>query len=278
MSIVAGDIVRAQREEATRRRRANEAAAAAAAAAASRAREERQRKDILLAASEDAVAEAVRAAAKVVAAEEATRNGAPGAAARAGRISPADAMEAVGNAITALEERRAARGDHRPSTGSTGATGDEGGSRQSWNRPDLWDSLLQSGPTLSPTRRQHLQGQGQVVSSSSSRHATAISTGEEGGNGLGLGSPASENAAALPGGSSHGAGGGGGGGEEGRRRRLAPAELQAHLLNELRLHDDLQEAELRADGLMAAQRVEEARQEARVAALLLRRERVRGCF
>ena len=56
--------------------------------------------------------------------------------------------------------------------------------------------------------------------------------------------------------------------------KLAPVELQAQLMNELRLHDDLQDVELRMDRLVAAQQIEEARQEACFAGMLLSRERV----
>lgn len=271
VSIVAGDIVRAQREEATRRRRekkaaaeAAEAAEAAAAAAAARAtREEQREKDILLAASEDAVAEAVRAAARVVAAEEAAVTAAEAVrggstTATTGRTSPSGGMEAVKDAIVAWDERRAA--------GADGAGPEPEGVGGWKDRPDLWDSLLQSGPTLSPTRRQQLQRP-----SSPAAPPTEGNSGDEGGRETEE-PPVPENGNAACG-ASVDAGGGDGGV---RRRRLAPAELQAHLLNELRLHDDLQDAELQADGLMAAQRVEEARQEARVAGLLLRRERVRA--
>lgn len=68
--------------------------------------------------------------------------------------------------------------------------------------------------------------------------------------------------------------GGGKEGEEERRRRLAPAELQVQLMNELELQEDLQDAEMKADGLVAAAAVEEARQGARAATRLLEFERV----
>lgn len=58
------------------------------------------------------------------------------------------------------------------------------------------------------------------------------------------------------------------------KRKLTPAELQAQLMNELRLHDDLQDAELRVDGLLAAHEVSKSRQEVGIAKMLLRRERV----
>lgn len=143
------------------------------------------------------------------------------------------------------------------------------------NRPDLWDTLLQSGPTLSPTRRRQLQRPARPAASS----ADGSVGDEEGRQPAGSMSPVPDDERAATARSGASVGDGDGGGEAGvrrRRMRLAPAELQAQLLNELRLHDDLQDAELQADGLMAAQRVEEARQEARVAGLLLRREKVRA--
>ncbi|CAM9419166.1 unnamed protein product, partial [Hapterophycus canaliculatus] len=291
VSLVAGDIVRAQREEAARRRREKEAAVSAAVSAAasvataaaaataatatagSRAPERRQSKEILLAASENAVAEAVRAAARVVAAEEAARSDASGSVAARIRKDSIDGMEAVKEAMAALEERR--------ENGIDGSSASEfaGGKSRGETHPDLWDCLLQSGPTMSSPRRNELR--------SSSRPGTSVGVEAKAdvdpeNQRVSRGSSFADSTATqerIPLSVSGGGGGGGGGGvaegegEGRRRRRLAPAELQAQLLNELRLHDDLQDAELQADGLMAAQRVDEARQEARVAALLLRREK-----
>lgn len=261
VSIVAGDIVRAQRQKASSRRLENKVTeeAVVAPAAAVSSREQRQSKGTLLAASEDAVAEAVMAAARVVATEEATRHGERSASVSRA-VSPVRGMEAVHDAMAALEERRAADTDRFLAD----SHGVEDEPRRSSNRPDVWDSLLQSGPTVSPSRRQQLKD--------SSRSGESLSDGREGSDNCSEVEepPMSENTPATEGGVDTG------GEEGGRNRRLAPAELQAQLLNELRLHDDLQDAELQADGLMAAQKVEEARQEARVAGLLLRRERVRA--
>lgn len=268
VSIVAGDIVRAQREKASRRR-LEDKATEEAAAAASRAREQRQSKETLLAASEDAVAEAVKSAARVVAAEEAARNGDPSAPVNR-LMSPVRGMEAVHDAMAALEERRAA-GDDRTAAESAGVEEEKRGSS---DRPDVWDSLLQSGPTVSPSRRKQIQGS--PISSSD-----FLTEDRDGSDDCPEAKepPTSKKVPDANGGVSYGVGGDADtGGEEvgGRNRRLSPAELQAQLLNELRLHDDLQDAELQADGLMAAQKIEKARQEARVAGLLLRRERVRA--
>lgn len=150
------------------------------------------------------------------------------------------------------------------------------GSHHDSNHPDLWDSLLETGPTLSPARRRRLQCS-RVASA-----AAAATTASDDRDDVPLGDGGVGQHAGVRGGIEEEeeedlretvpqevpVGGSGGGAW---RRRLAPAELQAQLLNELRLHDDLQEAELRADGLMADQRVEEARREACVAERLLRR-------
>ncbi|CAM9410290.1 unnamed protein product [Ectocarpus sp. 8 AP-2014] len=250
VSLVAGDIVRAQREAAIRRRQEEEeaasAAAAAAAAATARAREQQQQ-DALLAASEDAaVADAVRSAARVVASEEASLSDSPSQEA-ATRTGPAAAGADVGEDAAAAAERTAAA-DRSPSV-----------SPRTDSRQELWDSLLQRGPALAHSRRQELLESSRVASD---------------GGVVGGGGDMQEAAESLPSQAAEDEPGSDGGEEEGRRRRLAPAELQAQLLNELRLHDDLQDAELQADALLAAQRrVEEARREARVAGLLLRRER-----
>lgn len=270
VSLVAGDIVRAQREEAAKRRREKEtaasaaanAAAAAAAMAASKAPEQ-QSKESRLAASENAVAEAVRAAARVVAAEEAARSDAS-VAARI-RKSSIDGMEAVQEAMAALEERQA---DGSVSESASGGNGQRRGD----SRQDVWDSLLQSGPTLSTSRRNGVQGLSRPGASVEGESKADVLDAERSSEGLRSGDGAADHEGVPF--SGNDGGGGGLEGEGGRRRRLAPAELQAQLLNELRLHDDLQDAELRADGLMAAQKVEDARREARVAGLLLRRERV----
>ncbi|CAM9751881.1 unnamed protein product [Ectocarpus sp. 6 AP-2014] len=257
VSLVAGDIVRAQREAATRRRQEEEeaasAAAAAAAAAAARARELHQhQQDALLTASEDAaVADAVRSAARVVAAEESSRIDSLSQEA-ATRTGPAAAGVDVGEDAAAAAGRTAAA-DRSPSKSP------RTDSRQELKK-NLWDSLLQRGPALAPSRRQELLESSRVASD---------------GGFVGGGGDMREAAEYLPSQAAADEPGTDGGEEEGRRRRrrLAPAELQAQLLNELRLHDDLQDAELQADALLAAQRVEEARREARVTGLLLRRER-----
>ncbi|CAM9292298.1 unnamed protein product [Scytosiphon promiscuus] len=165
-------------------------------------------------------------------------------------------MDAVEEAMAALERKA----DGAGASGVSEPAGGDSAPERGDSRPDVWDTLLQSGPALSTARRDEIKGSSRPGASSE-------------------GSPFGENASTqerVPF-SGSGTGNDGGGGAEGegrRRRRLSPAELQAQLLNELRLHDDLQDVELKADGLMAAQRVEEARREAKVAGLLLRRERV----
>ena len=309
VSIVAGDIVRAQREAVIREREA-----------AARSRDLRRTQDVetLLAASEDVVADAVRAAARTVASEE---------------VLPAPAPDKYNNGDVNGNEKETGMGHGNGGrygifgNGNGNGDGHENGSR---NHPDLWDSLLQSGPTVSPGLRRRLHSSSGTrmgvtaataaiippgaVSLESETAERAEREGESdgrldlgsrgerdvGGRSLhgksferrrgrqryrdgrserryGLGDSSDGSGSGSGSDSDRGVGGSGGGDDgegagEGRSKRLTPADLQAQLLNELRLHDDLQEAELRADGLMAAQRVEEARQDARAAGL--RRERV----
>lgn len=394
VSAVAGDIVRAQKEVAIRQRREQEATA--------RSRELRRFQDVeaLLPASEEVVADAVRAAARTVANEEAhaATAAAEGAGLPIGRHDVGDGgrsrsasdsdstTSGVDGGIPpptpSLRGRSSEREGAGPDSDVDGNFGNDDGKRNG-NHPDLWDSLLQSGPTVSPGRCRRLHSSsrtraGAAAAAIASTAATATALGDvplegkaaenservkresesdgmqgvgsrrdvggrslhgrswEGlggrqphrgverercdGDGSGGGSGTSDGSSSggdssagddgggwreaeppsetaqqhhqhqhLQGGShgsgvGDGSGGGGGSGHRGRdageRRRngrLAPADLQAQLLNELRLHDDLHEAELQADGLMAAQRVEEARQDARVAGMVMfRRERVSG--
>lgn len=184
------------------------------------------------------------------------------------------------------------------------------------NNPDLWDSLLESGPTISPDRRLHVQGSRQPFTSTAVGQAASSeiefeSIGNHASGSNSRRTPASERESDS--GSVANTGGDGDidedkqeedgesiraeleanaecGATMGRerefervaenrtaaaeRQRLSPAELEAQLANELRLYEDLHDAELQVDGLMAAATVEEARQQAWRAELLLHRERV----
>lgn len=172
------------------------------------------------------------------------------------------------------------------------------------NHPDLWDSLLQSGPVAAGHSGHRLQG------SRPAHLSDYESTGPTRGNELDVGrrdscgsQPTDDDGGSdnrregqfgrgvdynNPSGrvflgdeaenflESDGQGRGVGSDGLGRRRMLAPSELQAQLSNELRLHDDLQGVELQAGELMAAQKLEKAFQETRVARMHLQRERVRS--